>query len=177
MNWIVWAGFFAIFIGVLALDLGVLHRESRVMSVRQALGWTLVWISVAMSFTALVYGVYEHHWFGWKGSDATAGGAEAAPDARPEVVGGAGLCVEDCRDAALDDCPQQLEHFGELGPDGSDLLGELERAALHGVAFLLEHLDLDEGAASDVGGVGVSQHLQHSVDGLLFVDGCGDAVP
>jgi tellurite resistance protein TerC len=78
MNWIVWAGFFAIFIGVLALDLGVLHRESRVMSVRQALGWTLVWISVAMSFTALVYGVYEHHWFGWKGSDATAGGAEAA---------------------------------------------------------------------------------------------------
>ena len=52
MNWIVWAGFFAIFIGVLALDLGVLHRESRTMSVRQALGWTVVWITVAMSFTA-----------------------------------------------------------------------------------------------------------------------------
>jgi len=78
MNWIVWAGFFAIFIGVLALDLGVLHRESRVMSVRQALGWTLVWITVAMSFTGLVYGLYEHNWFGWAlEPDAPAGGEAA----------------------------------------------------------------------------------------------------
>ena len=29
MNWLIWLGFFAIFIGVLALDLGVLHRESQ----------------------------------------------------------------------------------------------------------------------------------------------------
>ena len=42
MNLIVWLGFFAIFIGVLALDLGVLHREARAMAVRQALGWTVV---------------------------------------------------------------------------------------------------------------------------------------
>ncbi len=78
MNWIVWAGFFAIFIGVLALDLGVLHRESREMSVRQALGWTAVWITVAMSFTGLVYGVYEHHWFGWAAAADAPSGAEAA---------------------------------------------------------------------------------------------------
>ena len=31
MNWIVWAGFFAIFLSVLVLDLSVLHRESRTM--------------------------------------------------------------------------------------------------------------------------------------------------
>ena len=30
---------------MLALDLGVLHRESRAMDVRQALGWTVVWIA------------------------------------------------------------------------------------------------------------------------------------
>jgi tellurite resistance protein TerC len=78
MNWLVWLGFFAIFIGVLALDLGVLHRESRAMEVRAALGWTVVWVLVALSFAALVYGVYEYHWFGWKlGADAP-GGAEAA---------------------------------------------------------------------------------------------------
>jgi TerC family integral membrane protein len=78
MNWLVWLGFFAIFIGVLALDLGVLHRESRAMDVRAALGWTVVWVLVALSFAALVYGVYEYHWFGWKlGADAP-GGAEAA---------------------------------------------------------------------------------------------------
>jgi tellurite resistance protein TerC len=78
MNWIVWAGFFAIFIGVLALDLGVLHRESRAMSVRQALGWTIVWITVAMSFSGLVFGLYEHHWFGWGQSAAAPNGTEAA---------------------------------------------------------------------------------------------------
>lgn len=77
MNWIVWAGFFALFIGVLVLDLGVLHRESRVMSVRQALGWTLVWITLAMSFTGLVYGVYGHGWFGGMGTGEVSG-SEAA---------------------------------------------------------------------------------------------------
>ncbi|MBM0104610.1 hypothetical protein JM946_07625 [Steroidobacter sp. S1-65] len=51
---------------MLALDLVVLHRESKQMSVRQALGRTVVWIMVALSFAGLVYGVYEHHWFGWR---------------------------------------------------------------------------------------------------------------
>ncbi|WP_432214984.1 TerC family protein, partial [Salmonella enterica] len=26
----------------------------------------------------LVYGIYEHHWFGWKGSEEAPGGVEAA---------------------------------------------------------------------------------------------------
>ena len=79
MNWLIWLCFFVIFIGVLALDLGVLHRESRVMHVRQALGWTAVWIAVALSFAGLVYGVYEHHWFGWQASGEDApDGSEAA---------------------------------------------------------------------------------------------------
>jgi tellurite resistance protein TerC len=79
MNWLIWLLFFAIFIGVLALDLGVLHRESRAMHVRQALGWTVVWILVALSFAALVYGVYEYHWFGWRAITPDApDGSEAA---------------------------------------------------------------------------------------------------
>jgi tellurite resistance protein TerC len=78
MNWLVWLGFFAIFIGVLALDLGVLHRESRAMEVRAALGWTVVWILVALSFAGLVYGVYEYHWFGWRDTADAPDGTEAA---------------------------------------------------------------------------------------------------
>jgi tellurite resistance protein TerC len=79
MNWLIWLCFFVIYIGVLALDLVVLHRESRVMHVRQALGWTAVWVAVALSFAGLVYGVYEHQWFGWHavGEDRP-NGAEAA---------------------------------------------------------------------------------------------------
>jgi tellurite resistance protein TerC len=78
MNWLIWLGFFAIFIGVLALDLGVLHRESRAMEVRAALGWTVVWILVALSFAGLVYGVYEYHWFGWRETGDAPNGTEAA---------------------------------------------------------------------------------------------------
>ena len=49
------------------------------MHVRQALGWTAVWIAVALSFAGLVYGVYEHHWFGWQASGEDApDGSEAA---------------------------------------------------------------------------------------------------
>jgi tellurite resistance protein TerC len=77
MTLIVWIGFFAIFLSVLVLDLSVLHRESRTMSVRQALGWSVVWITVAMSFGALVYGAYEYHWFGWRTDPGAPSGAEA----------------------------------------------------------------------------------------------------
>jgi tellurite resistance protein TerC len=73
----VWILFFALYLGVLALDLVVLHRESKAMSVRQALGWTVVWIIVALSFSGLVYGVYEHHWFGWRISPDAPRGVEA----------------------------------------------------------------------------------------------------
>jgi tellurite resistance protein TerC len=77
MSLTVWGGFLLLFVLVLALDLGVLHRESKVMEVPQALGWTLVWIFVALSFAAAVYGLYEHHWFGWQPvSDLS--GADAA---------------------------------------------------------------------------------------------------
>ena len=78
MNWIVWSGFFAIFLSVLVLDLSVLHRESRTMNVRQALVWTVVWIAVAMSFSALVYGLYEQNWFGWRSGPNDPAGGEAA---------------------------------------------------------------------------------------------------
>ena len=65
MTPIVWLAFFSIYIGLLALDLVVLHREARVLHVRQALGWTAIWIAVALSFGGLVYGLYEYDWFGW----------------------------------------------------------------------------------------------------------------
>jgi tellurite resistance protein TerC len=78
MNLVIWAAFFAIFIGVLALDLGVLHRDSRTMSVPQALGWTVIWIIVALCFAGLVYGVYEYQWLGWETGPGMPEGSEAA---------------------------------------------------------------------------------------------------
>jgi tellurite resistance protein TerC len=61
----VWGGFLVLFLGLLFLDLSVLHRESAELSVRQALFWTAVWICVAMSFTGVIYGLYEYRWLGF----------------------------------------------------------------------------------------------------------------
>ena len=39
---LVWGGFLVLFLGLLLLDLSVLHRESTTLSVPQALFWTAV---------------------------------------------------------------------------------------------------------------------------------------
>ena len=52
----VWFGFLALFLGLLILDLSILHRESTTLSVKQALFWTAVWVSVAMSYAGVIYG-------------------------------------------------------------------------------------------------------------------------
>jgi len=77
MTSLVWLGFFAIYIGLLALDLVILHREARVLHVRQALGWTVVWVLVALSFGGLVYGLYEYNWLGWTQGQSDVSGRDA----------------------------------------------------------------------------------------------------
>ena len=59
-----WIGFIVFVLLVLALDLGVFHRKAHVVSVREALGWSAVWISLGLAFAAFVYFAYQGHWFG-----------------------------------------------------------------------------------------------------------------
>lgn len=49
-----WAGFIACVIFFLALDLGVFHREARVVRFREAMGWSFLWFSLAMAFAGLI---------------------------------------------------------------------------------------------------------------------------
>ena len=49
-----WAGFIACVIFFLALDLGVFHRDARVVRFREAMGWSLLWFSLAMAFAGLI---------------------------------------------------------------------------------------------------------------------------
>ncbi|MCX5662980.1 MAG: TerC family protein [Planctomycetota bacterium] len=63
MLWI-WAGFILFVLFVLALDLGVFNRKAHVVSVKEALGWSAVWIALGLSFTAFIYFGYEHHLLG-----------------------------------------------------------------------------------------------------------------
>ena len=61
---LVWIAFLLFVLCLLALDLGVFHRRPHVVSVREALAWSVVWIATALGFAAFVYFGYEHQWLG-----------------------------------------------------------------------------------------------------------------
>ena len=60
----VWVGFVIFVLVMLSLDLGVFHRKAHVVSLREAVGWSAFWISLALSFSVFVYFAYQNHWFG-----------------------------------------------------------------------------------------------------------------
>lgn len=45
-----WIGFNLLILALLALDLGVFNRKAHAVSVKEALGWSAVWISLAVAF-------------------------------------------------------------------------------------------------------------------------------
>ena len=51
----VWVGFLAFVVFLLAIDLGVFHRKSHEVKIKEALIWSAIWISLAFIFN---YGVY-----------------------------------------------------------------------------------------------------------------------
>jgi tellurite resistance protein TerC len=60
MTWF-WLGFFALIALLLFLDLGVIHRRAKEMSLRAAAGWTAAWVALGLAFTGVVYVMYEYH--------------------------------------------------------------------------------------------------------------------
>ena len=52
---IFWILFNLFVVVMLALDLGVFHRRAHAVRFREALGWSLVWIALAISFAVLVF--------------------------------------------------------------------------------------------------------------------------
>ena len=63
MLWM-YAGFVALVLALLGLDLGVFHRKAHVVSVKEALGWSAFWIALGLSFAGFIYAGYENHWLG-----------------------------------------------------------------------------------------------------------------
>lgn len=49
---------------MLALDLGVFNKEAHVISTKEALGWTTLWVSVSLVFSFFIYFAYRGQWFG-----------------------------------------------------------------------------------------------------------------
>lgn len=63
MLWI-WIGFILFVLALLAIDLGVLNRKAHVIGVKEALGWSAMWITLALLFTIFIYFGYQNHWGG-----------------------------------------------------------------------------------------------------------------
>ena len=55
----IWIGFGAFVLAMLALDLGVFHRKSHTVGMKEALTWSAVWVALALLFNAGVW-----HWRG-----------------------------------------------------------------------------------------------------------------
>jgi tellurite resistance protein TerC len=75
---LIWTGFLVLVTAVIALDLGVFHRKSHVISLPEALGWTAVWVSLALAFNVGVYFLYELNPSGWDMDTSPLSGSEAA---------------------------------------------------------------------------------------------------
>lgn len=58
-TWWLWTGFIVFVLAMLALDLGVFHRKAHEVRFKEALGWSVVWVSLALLFNV---GVWQ--WFG-----------------------------------------------------------------------------------------------------------------
>ena len=54
MLW-VWIGFNVFVLAMLAIDLGIFHRHAHVVSVKEALTWSVVWIALSLAFNGLIW--------------------------------------------------------------------------------------------------------------------------
>ncbi len=57
--WWFYLAFSAFLLGLLAVDLGIFHREAHVVSFREAGTWSVVWVALALIFNVLLY-LYAH---------------------------------------------------------------------------------------------------------------------
>ncbi len=56
----VWALFIGMIILFLAIDLGLFNREAHIISVKEATVWTTIWVTVALSFSGVIYYLYAN---------------------------------------------------------------------------------------------------------------------
>jgi hypothetical protein len=81
--WWFYAGFLALVGVLLALDLGVFHREAHVVSFKEAATWSVVWVSLAMLFLGGFYLYMVKSFPGNERLMAVPGSTRPRPRARP----------------------------------------------------------------------------------------------
>ncbi len=59
----IWIAFLVLVFILLAIDLGLIHKEDKQVSMRESLMWTSVWVGLALAFGGAVWCIYEYNWF------------------------------------------------------------------------------------------------------------------
>ncbi|NQV86791.1 MAG: TerC/Alx family metal homeostasis membrane protein, partial [Woeseiaceae bacterium] len=62
---LVWVSFLLLIAVVVSLDLGIFHKKAHVVTLPEALGWTAVWVTLALIFNIAIYYLYELNPSGW----------------------------------------------------------------------------------------------------------------
>ncbi len=83
-----YAGFVALVLVFLALDLGVFHRHAHEVKFREAATWSAIWLGCGLLFAGFVYLAYERHWLGLGLNTAMYSSAEAMKSGAPLIVSG-----------------------------------------------------------------------------------------
>lgn len=60
----VWVIFITLIFGLLALDLGIFHKKAEKVSIKESIAWTIVWVTLALSFGGMIYYLYDEQLFG-----------------------------------------------------------------------------------------------------------------
>ncbi len=55
---LMWTGFLGLVLALLALDLGVFHRKAHKVGFKEALGWSVVWVALALAFNAWIWSAF-----------------------------------------------------------------------------------------------------------------------
>jgi tellurite resistance protein TerC len=64
MKFWAYAAFIGLVVVFLALDLGVFHREAHEVKMKEAVTWSVIWLTCGLAFSAFVYVAYNNHWLG-----------------------------------------------------------------------------------------------------------------
>ncbi|MDZ4830355.1 MAG: TerC family protein [Phycisphaerae bacterium] len=86
----VWAyvAFIGLVVFFLALDLGVFHREAHEVSMKEAITWSVIWLTCGVAFSGFVYLAYENHWLGLGLDTAMYSTSAAIKAGAPLIVSG-----------------------------------------------------------------------------------------
>jgi tellurite resistance protein TerC len=84
----IWAyvGFVGLVILFLALDLGVFHKEAHEVGMKEAVTWSVIWLTCGLTFSIFVYYAYNNHWLGLGLDTAKYNPAYVASDPTSQLI-------------------------------------------------------------------------------------------